>query len=375
MRPSLRLGLPCETICFLLFNRGDFARDACFFELNRKPVTGNRKRTVLFSKFYFLLPEFCIWNPMNSTNPTNVKTVLALVVLLLTVTLSTALPAHAGRQLVIDSDRQFEYAEHLFDQKEFAGAIVEFKRFIYFFPEDNRIDDARYRLGMAFFFEKQYPKAIAAFQRIPDDSRLAVQSGWMISRCHLAQNNRGAALLTLHNMTASVKDIDALDETWYRMGWIYLDAADWDQAKKSFDHISSEAAGRYRIDDLDRSLSRHHEIPRKNPALAGALSIVPGAGQLYCERPHDALVAFLLNTGLIWAAWESFDHGQEAAGTLFSVAGLGFYSGNIYSAVNSAHKYNRSQTRTFIENLRQNTRIGLSPGPDKGLLFSLRYRF
>ncbi|RLC31909.1 MAG: hypothetical protein DRH32_03585, partial [Deltaproteobacteria bacterium] len=60
----------------------------------------------------------------------------------------------------------------------------------------------------------------------------------------------------------------------------------------------------------------------------------------------------------------------------FGIAETGVYSGNIYSDVNSAHKYNRSKTRNFIENIRQNTRVNLSAIPgEKGLMLSLHYRF
>ena len=103
---------------------------------------------------------------------------------------------------------------------------------------------------------------------------------------------------------------------------------------------------------------------KKSPALAGTLSIIPGGGQLYTHRPKDAAVAFVLSVGTFWAAHDAFDNDQNALGSLLAVIGLGFYAGNIYGAVTSAHKYNRNATEEFIENLKRNTKIRFSAGKD-----------
>lgn len=287
--------------------------------------------------------------------------------------------SRAGNTLTIDQDRQFTYAMHLFSNGDYASAICEFKRFIYFFPEDKRVNLAHYTVGQSFFFQKQYRNAIRSFKTSADGrepSSVTIKSAWMISQCHLQLHEPGPAVIHLHNLTAVTKDIDTLDEAYYRLGWIYLDRAEWKGAERNFNKISVSNADRYNLTKLTAAISQRHVIPRKNPTLAGLLSILPGGGQLYCERRHDALVAFLLNGGLIWATCESFDRDLDALGAILGIAEIGFYSGNIYSAVNSAHKYNRSKTRNFIENIRRNTSLNLSTIPgEKGLMLSLRYRF
>ena len=287
--------------------------------------------------------------------------------------------AHAGQTLTIDSDRQFTYAMHLFSTGEYESAITEFNRFIYFFPEDTRVSLSHYTIGQSFFAQKQYRDAIRSFKTCAarkTASPVTLKSIYMISQCHLKLHEPGPAIIGLRNLAADTKDIDILDKTYYHLGWIYLDRADWREAERNFSKISAENAHRYNLTQLTTAISQHPFIPRKNPTLAGWLSVLPGSGQLYCGRYHDALVAFLINGGLIWATCESFDRNLNALGTILGIAELGFYSGNIYSAVNSAHKYNRSKTRTFIENIRQNTKVTLSAIPgEKGLVLSLRYRF
>jgi hypothetical protein len=115
-------------------------------------------------------------------------------------------------------------------------------------------------------------------------------------------------------------------------------------------------------------------IPRKNPQVAGFLSILPGGGYFYCERYQDALVAFLLNGALIVASWEAFDQGNPALGGIIAAVEFGFYAGNIYGGIASAHKYNNRKTHDFIESLKEMAQIDVS-GTKGGLQLSVRIPF
>ena len=71
----------------------------------------------------------------------------------------------------------------------------------------------------------------------------------------------------------------------------------------------------------------------------------------------------MVNGGLIWAAWESFDNELYALGSVITVVGFGFYAGNIYGAVSSAHKVNRDRDAEFRENLNRYRKLNLSVAP------------
>jgi hypothetical protein len=152
------------------------------------------------------------------------------------------------------------------------------------------------------------------------------------------------------------------------MGWISLESQwqartpSWQEAADLFNRIRPENKDAYGVDQLLVKLDDTGNISRKSPAMAGFLSILPGGGYLYCNRYRDALMAFLLNGGLILAAVSSFENDNPALGAVIGFVETGFYSGNIYGGISSAHKYNRHQTRRFIDTLRQGTAIGLSGG-------------
>jgi len=57
---------------------------------------------------------------------------------------------------------------------------------------------------------------------------------------------------------------------------------------------------------------------------------------------------------------------------------VGFYSGNIYSAISSAHKYNRDEKNRFFNYLKDNTKLNISlggPEGNKALMLSCRLSF
>ena len=54
---------------------------------------------------------------------------------------------------------------------------------------------------------------------------------------------------------------------------------------------------------------------------------------------------------------------------------MGFYSGNIYSAVNSAHKYNRKQKQDFLKYLKKHSTLQASASPaDRGGQLAVLYK-
>jgi tetratricopeptide (TPR) repeat protein len=238
---------------------------------------------------------------------------------------------------------------------------------------------AMYRIGMSYYLGKYFKEAVNAFKAVLDryvDTELSIKSYFMISEAYVKLNAFGLAVINLKNLIMITHDEEVKDEAYYRIGWIYIETASWEEAQRYFSKISIKNKNKYRLEQLNDELNKEKSIPRKHPNLAGFLSIIPGAGYLYCERYQDALIAFLLNSGLIYAAYESFDDDNNALGGVIAFVEFGFYAGNIYGAVASAHKYNRKQTGRFIETLKRNTKINLSADvKKKGVCLAFEFNF
>lgn len=83
-----------------------------------------------------------------------------------------------------------------------------------------------------------------------------------------------------------------------------------------------------------QSLIHKHNFP--NPYLAGAASIIPGAGYALSGRYETALASLVLNSVLIMASVELYQKDLKwSAGIVFSVFS-GFYLGNVYGSATAA---------------------------------------
>jgi tetratricopeptide (TPR) repeat protein len=290
-----------------------------------------------------------------------------------------AAPANGFAQLTIDADSQYRYAQSRLDSGAVDEAIAEFNRFIHFFPADPRVPRARFQTGMAHFSAGRYQAAAAIFNQQTVDftgSPLDNQAYFMLSRSHARQGMIERAILDLQNLVALSSAPEVIDRARYELGWLHVDQGRWTDAEQAFGHISPDNQDRFQVANMKQALARSDAIPVKSPTTAGFLSIVPGGGQLYCNRYQDAATAFLINAGLIWAAWESFDNDLYALGSVISFVGFGFYAGNIYGAVSGAHKYNRDRIADYREYLNQNRQmfISMAAAPE-GAALRLTVRF
>ncbi len=307
-------------------------------------------------------------NNMVSADASFLRTFRLVAAITITICLFSAY-SYAGPAVLLDPDRQFQFAEHYFQKAEYYRAIGEYERFIYFFPEAKQVELARYRIGLAYLRGEQYQQAIQAFKLLlkkHPNSGYAIKSYIAISEAHVQLKRYDDALINLENLITIAPDQNIKDEVHYHCGWVYLQKGLWDRAQACFDKISPQNREKYRLEQLLKELDKKELLKRKDPCMAGLLAIVPGAGHLYCERYRDTLAAFLLNGALIFAAYQAFDHDQNALGGIITFFEVGFYSGNIYSAISSAHKYNRNEKNRFLRYLKQHTKINVSLGGPEG---------
>jgi TolA-binding protein len=256
--------------------------------------------------------------------------------------------------LSISASQQYEFAEFLFRNGQYLRAAEEFERFVFFFPTDERYRNAEFKMAEAFRLSGDYTAAIRTFQKLTkmkDDGLdyIAVESYFRMAESYLSLGSANQALLQLHNLLQLSEDIRTTDRAYYRIGWIAVSNADWDNARRVWGRISDH--GHLPKDRLIAALEQSAQIPRKSPTVAGSLSIVPGLGQIYLGRYQDAAVALIISGGTLWAAYEAFDKDLPVLGAMLTLVGAGFYTGNIYSAVSGAHKYNRRQNEQFYEQL------------------------
>ena len=251
--------------------------------------------------------------------------------------------------------RSFGYAESLFEEGDYYRAITEYKRYIFFFPEGKKIQKCYFRIGESYFKARKWGDAVDSLKVFIAKFPYSLMLKDALYLKGMAEKNlkRDKDALSTFETLIRASSGEYRNRAIYQSALILVDMEEWKRASEQFSQISEESVLFAASRNFSSGLKHIDNLPGKSPAIAGTFAaVVPGAGHLYTERPRDALVAFLLNGAFIWAAVELFDNEEYVAGGVVTFFELGWYSGNIYSAINSAHKYNKRIKKEFLQNLR-----------------------
>ncbi|NOY12806.1 MAG: tetratricopeptide repeat protein [Deltaproteobacteria bacterium] len=251
----------------------------------------------------------------------------------------------------------FSFAESLAAENDHYRAITEYKRFLHYQPQDSRAPRAQLAIARSLIAGQRWRQSDAALEKVWQnypDSPEAVQARRLYAdsafdrKDYAVARQRYRRLKQLPGQTTQQVD--------YRIGLSYLEENRLQDAQQSFSSMSGTEAP-----ELLEELENYRRLPRKSPQLAGTLSaLLPGAGQLYTGRLKQAGVAFALNAAFIYGAIEAWNNENYTVSGILSLFEVGWYGGNIYNAMNNAHKYNREREEAFKQRLRN--RGGLSLG-------------
>lgn len=305
------------------------------------------------------------------------------IILLSVVFLSFLSGLGVAGQLVINADMQFAYAKKLMADHDYETAVVELKRFQHFFPDNENSEDTVFYIGNCYYHLKKFHDAARIFNDIiltSDRDDLVSKSVFLQSQSFMKIGNKGYAQLVLQNYLKLTEDPDEKDRIYFHLAQIHFEEVTKNHnidslkpAQKYLSKISPANKDRYRVRYYQNLIFKAEHAPKKNPTAAGVFSVIPGGGFLYCERFHDAAVTFLLNTGLIAAAIQAWENDNKALAGVIGFIETGFYTGNIYGSIASAHKYNQAQIMNVLGH-----EMAVSPdfNPEKssfGLTFNFEF--
>ena len=285
---------------------------------------------------------------------------LAVLLFLCVLFISVSFPHQARAECTVDCKKQFEFAEKLFEENDFYRAITEYKRFIFLFPDSEMSEKAYFRICESYFKANRWAEAIDSLEQFIlnfPHSPMRNDALYLKGMAEKKIKKYDDALSSFESIAKSYSE-EFRNKAYYQIALIYVDLEEWGRAREYFSKISDESTLYPSAWIFSSGLENIDNIPQKSPALAGTFAaIIPGSGHLYTERPRDALVAFLLNGAFIWAAIELFEDDNYVAGGVVTFFELGWYTGNIYSAVSSAHKYNRRAKNDFIQDLKNKCNV------------------
>ena len=284
-----------------------------------------------------------------------------------------------AEQLVIDGDRQFEFGRELMHDGKYELAVKEFERFMHFFPDDRRVPSARYLTGVCYLRQGRYKDARQVFTEIfssNPDGEFAGKAVFMMGETYYEEGFPDKAEYFFAEAAKKYPSSDLKNASFYRLGWARMREHRWKEASEEFGRVEKGSSLYDSAQALAKQSLKGELLPSKDPVTAGVMAgVVPGLGHVYLSRYKDAAVAFLLNGLFIWATVESFQQDHNVLGGILAFFELGWYAGNIYSAVNGAHKYNRKVRDDFSKSFkdRLDLRILTSRKGPEGVLLTFQF--
>jgi len=260
-------------------------------------------------------------------------------------------------QGLANAGNDLSFADSLFEEGDDYRAITEYKRFIHLHPDSPRRPEATFRIAECYLNGKRWIEAEKALERVITDFPGSEESR-KASLLHADipyQTKDFKEARRRYTEIAEKSETEATrQQAEYRIGWTFLEEDDFTKARERFQKLGDQETI-----ELATGVEGLEETPLKSPEIAGGLSaLLPGAGQLYSGRTKEAILAFLLNAAFIGAAVEAFDNDNEVLGGILLFFEAGWYGGNVFNAVNSAHKENRDRLEKKKKVLRD--RFGFS---------------
>jgi tetratricopeptide (TPR) repeat protein len=261
-------------------------------------------------------------------------------------------PSHHSEQSLLG------FADHLFEQGHYYQAVTEYERFVYFNPDHPSVPRARLQIARCHKMGAQYDTAIDLYRRLAEfyaGREEGTEAAFQLSECCRLGEDFDQALSGYSRFIREHPAHALADKARWNTAWIYLQREAYDSARKVLLSLNQSSLYRTSSQQLIAALDELPQVRRKSPVMAGALAaLIPGAGHLYTGQKKQALFSFITNALLVFGTYEAFDKEVYTAGGFLSLFSLNYYSGNIFGAITSAHKYNRREKDERLRQAMQN---------------------
>ncbi len=239
-------------------------------------------------------------------------------------------------QDLYDEAHTRQFANFLYQSREFKLASVEYERLVFFDPTDTL---ASYYLIKSYRKQGNFRKGLSRANQLFPDNRLAPAH---ISREKALMLLHQRNYLTLFNYLDN-SSLEGDDRMLFAVGGRLLQH-DYATARSMAEAISPDS--RTDLQTMRYLSEEALRLKYKSPVTSTLLSVlVPGLGKVYTGNWKDGIFSFLFTTVAIYQAYRGFDQRgiNSIYGWGYAALGTGFYLGNLYGSYKAANKYNYQQ--------------------------------
>ena len=240
---------------------------------------------------------------------------------------------------------------HLAEVGNYDAAITEYKRFLFFYPDDPRVGEVHYNIGLAYRAEGLWTEAITALRTathyaMDRESKSEYQLALAVTL--VATKNYDLAELELIKVMLRNPSDQLHRRRLFLQTVLYIYQFRWEEARR----VGREYTTDERLETLfDAAIN----VPQKSTNVASVLSrILPGLGHIYVGDWRDGLNALLLNGAFGFLTIDAIldEHYTDAA-LWGGLVLLRYYRGNTFRAKTAVEQFNLQKSRQAAEALLQ----------------------
>ncbi|MDE0554735.1 MAG: tetratricopeptide repeat protein [Candidatus Poribacteria bacterium] len=241
--------------------------------------------------------------------------------------------------------------ERLFTQGNYDAAITEYKRFLFFHPDDERMGEVYHNIGLAYRAQGLWTEAVTALRiaihhAADDASKSEYQLTLAVTL--IVMQDYDLAQLELIKVTLRSPSALLYRRALFLRAVAYIYQFRWDEAREVLKNWSTD-------ERLDKLFNAAINTPQKSVSVARILStILPGAGQIYAGNWRSGLNALFLNGAVGFLTVDAALDGYYSDALLWG--GLVFwryYRGNTFRAGETAEQFNQQHTQEAAEAILQ----------------------
>ena len=244
---------------------------------------------------------------------------------------------------VIAEEFPLSLGEHLFTQGNYDAAVTEYKRFLFFHPDDARVGEVYYNIGLAYRAQGLWAEAATSLRTATylangDETKSEYQLELAVTL--IAAQDYDLARLELVKVTMRAPSAQLYRRALFLQAVAYIYQFRWEEARESLRNYTTD-------ERLDMLFDAATDIPLKSARLAKVLSsIFPGAGQVYVGDWKDGLNAIALNGALGFLTVDAILDGHYVDAALFGgFIFWRYYRGNTFRAGQAAERFNQREYR------------------------------
>lgn len=253
---------------------------------------------------------------------------------------------HAQDQLSI----QLDYANNLYNSKQFYDAITEYKRLIYFDISKTYHSQAYFQIARCYKAGAKLDDAIKYFalsvlNSITDEERLKAK--FEIIRCNILRRTTERAHQLLNEIESTYRQDEIKDSIYYWRGWTFIFEDKWENASIEFAKLSPNHELKILCEKVEKD--------KVSVTFATVISyILPGAGQIYSGNYLSGLLSLGWNVLTGYLTIQAFNANRVFDGfSILTLLWQRFYRGNVQNAKQFAIDKNidiANETLTYLQN-------------------------